>query len=75
LSSLKELNFLLKELRPDILTKGSNYRKEQIIESEIIESFGGKVVLIPITKGVSSSKIIHHIINDYSAYPDAGLHC
>jgi len=70
LSSLKELNFLLKELRPDILTKGSNYRKEQIIESE-----RGKVVLIPITKGVSSSKIIHHIINNYSAYPDAGLHC
>ncbi len=73
--SSKELNFLLKELRPDILTKGSNYRKEQIIESEIIESFGGKVVLIPITKGVSSSKIIHNIINNYSAYPNTGLHC
>lgn len=54
---------LLKALRPDILTKGSNYTGESVRGHEIVEQFGGRVDLVPITEEVSSSRIINQIKN------------
>ena len=61
LFSTKDLEHLIDAVRPDILTKGSNYTTETVLGREIVESSGGRVVLIPITEPVSSTRIINQI--------------
>jgi D-beta-D-heptose 7-phosphate kinase/D-beta-D-heptose 1-phosphate adenosyltransferase len=61
LFSTKELEHLIEAVQPDILTKGSNYTTETVLGREIVERSGGRVVLIPITEAVSSTRIINQI--------------
>ncbi len=49
---------LIKLIRPDILTKGSDYQKHEIIGLREVESWRGKVVVIKKIKGESTSNII-----------------
>ncbi len=62
--STDQLKDLIKEIRPDILTKGSDYKKEDVVGREIVEGYGGRVALIPVAEGISSSKIINNIVNN-----------
>jgi D-beta-D-heptose 7-phosphate kinase/D-beta-D-heptose 1-phosphate adenosyltransferase len=50
---------LIKKLKPSILVKGADYTKEQVVGGEFVESYGGKIKLVKLTKGKSSSKIIN----------------
>jgi len=59
--SSKELINLIKIIQPDILTKGSNYTTTQVFGRERVEALGGKVVLIPVTEDISSTRIIDTI--------------
>jgi len=61
LFSTKKLEHVIETVRPDILTKGSNYTTETVLGREIVERSGGRVVLIPITEAVSSTRIINQI--------------
>jgi len=61
LFSTNELEHVIEAIRPDILTKGSNYTTETVLGREIVERSGGRVVLIPITEAVSSTRIINQI--------------
>jgi D-beta-D-heptose 7-phosphate kinase/D-beta-D-heptose 1-phosphate adenosyltransferase len=56
-----ELESLLAEVKPDVLTKGSNYSWEEVQGRSLVEGFGGRVALIPITEDVSASRIIDAI--------------
>jgi len=56
-----ELNQVIESIRPDILTKGSNYDSEEVAGRELVESYGGRVELIPITEEISSTQIINTI--------------
>lgn len=58
-----ELEKVIKSIRPDVLTKGSNYDSEAVQGREIVENYGGQVALIPITEEISSSQIINNIKN------------
>jgi D-beta-D-heptose 7-phosphate kinase/D-beta-D-heptose 1-phosphate adenosyltransferase len=58
-----ELDDVIKSIRPDILTKGSNYDSEEVEGREIVENYGGRVELVPITEEISSSQIINNIKN------------
>ena len=49
---------ILNTLQPDILVKGNNYVVEEVVGKEIVESYGGKVVLLPMVDGLSSDKIL-----------------
>lgn len=49
---------LIDVIRPDVLVKGGDYKKEEIAGSALVESYGGKVVIIPVIKGYRSSKIV-----------------
>ena len=57
------LEEVIKSIRPDVLTKGSNYESEAVEGREIVEKFGGRVELIPITEDISSTRIINDIKN------------
>ncbi|OQX28152.1 MAG: bifunctional heptose 7-phosphate kinase/heptose 1-phosphate adenyltransferase [Desulfobacteraceae bacterium IS3] len=59
--SSDELKKLIETLKPDVLTKGSNYSPEKVLGYEIVERLGGRVVLFPVNDGVSSSDIINMI--------------
>ena len=52
---------LIQALRPDIIAKGGDYTEEQVVGGDAVQSWGGKVMLIPIVPGRSSSGIIEKL--------------
>jgi D-beta-D-heptose 7-phosphate kinase/D-beta-D-heptose 1-phosphate adenosyltransferase len=61
LFSTEGLEDVIESVRPDVLTKGSNYTTKTVLGREIMEKFGGRVELITITEAVSSTQIINQI--------------
>ena len=57
----QELDRVLEAVRPDVLTKGSNYETDEVLGREVVERYGGRVALIPVTESVSASRIIDTI--------------
>jgi D-beta-D-heptose 7-phosphate kinase/D-beta-D-heptose 1-phosphate adenosyltransferase len=48
---------LIRALKPDILVKGADYTLETVVGREIVESYGGKVQLVDILEGHSTTRI------------------
>jgi len=46
---------------PDILVKGGDYKKEDVVGKEVVEKNGGDVVIIPFVDGKSTTNIINRI--------------
>jgi len=65
--SSRELKKLIEIMRPDVLTKGSNYTSEEVFGRERVEALGGKVVLIPVSENISSTRIINNIKSSNTA--------
>ncbi len=59
-----QLPEILAALKPDVLTKGSNYPATEVSGREVVYSYGGQVVIIPITDAVSISGLIRQICSD-----------
>jgi D-beta-D-heptose 7-phosphate kinase/D-beta-D-heptose 1-phosphate adenosyltransferase len=57
----RDLHKVIESIRPDILTKGSDYESEKVLGRDIVESYGGRVELIPVTAEISSTQIINTI--------------
>ena len=49
---------LITVLRPDVLVKGGDYRPDQVVGRDIVEGRGGRVVLIPLAEGHSTTGIV-----------------
>jgi len=49
---------LIKMLKPDILVKGGDWNKEDIIGRDFVESINGKVKVVPFVKNYSTSSIM-----------------
>src|ERR1700744_6239276 len=49
---------LIKALRPDLLVKGADYRIDQVVGAEVVQSYGGRVMLAPIVPGYSTTNMI-----------------
>jgi D-beta-D-heptose 7-phosphate kinase/D-beta-D-heptose 1-phosphate adenosyltransferase len=62
--SSHQLNELIETLRPAVLTKGSNYSANDVLGREIVERFGGRVEIIPVTEDISTNRIIDNIKNN-----------
>ena len=56
---------IIAAVKPDILVKGGDWRVEDIVGRDVVESYGGKVCTIPFVEGASSSRIINSIIEKY----------
>jgi rfaE bifunctional protein nucleotidyltransferase chain/domain len=48
-------------LKPDIYFKAGDYKPEQLTSGDLVESYGGKVVLIPIEYDTSTTQIIEKL--------------
>ncbi len=53
---------LIKKVRPDILVKGGDYRRDQVVGKEFVESYGGRLKIIPFVGAYSTSAILNKII-------------
>jgi D-beta-D-heptose 7-phosphate kinase / D-beta-D-heptose 1-phosphate adenosyltransferase len=49
---------LIRAVRPDVLVKGDDYRDDQVVGGTDVKAWGGRVVLVPVVPGRSSSGII-----------------
>jgi D-beta-D-heptose 7-phosphate kinase/D-beta-D-heptose 1-phosphate adenosyltransferase len=49
---------LIAALKPDVLVKGADYRKEEVVGADIVEAEGGKVVLAELVPGHSTTATI-----------------
>jgi D-beta-D-heptose 7-phosphate kinase/D-beta-D-heptose 1-phosphate adenosyltransferase len=56
-----QLPEMLRNLRPDVLTKGSNYPEQEVAGREIVQAYGGRVQILPVTETVSVSGLINRI--------------
>jgi D-glycero-beta-D-manno-heptose 1-phosphate adenylyltransferase len=52
---------LLKIIRPNMLVKGGDYQVETIVGYDLVTSYGGKVITLPLVKGYSTTSIIKKI--------------
>jgi D-beta-D-heptose 7-phosphate kinase/D-beta-D-heptose 1-phosphate adenosyltransferase len=49
---------LLADLRPDVWVKGSDYTGQAIPEAPVVEAAGGRVVLLPVVDGYSTTRLV-----------------
>ena len=52
---------LIESIRPDVLVKGSDYSENEVVGGAEVKSWGGRIALIPIVPGRSTSGIIEKL--------------
>ena len=52
---------LIETLRPDVLVKGADYTIETVVGAEIVQSYGGKIVLADLADGHSTTNTIERL--------------
>lgn len=52
---------LIKHLKPDIMVKGADYTEDTIVGAKEVRSWGGRVAVIPLTPGQSTTAIIEKL--------------
>jgi D-beta-D-heptose 7-phosphate kinase/D-beta-D-heptose 1-phosphate adenosyltransferase len=48
---------IIKALEPDTLVKGSDYKLEDVVGKDVVETYGGSVKLVELVKGYSTSQL------------------
>ena len=52
---------LIDQIRPDVLVKGEDWAKAGVVGRSVVESYGGKVKLMPLVEGRSTTSVISRI--------------
>jgi D-beta-D-heptose 7-phosphate kinase/D-beta-D-heptose 1-phosphate adenosyltransferase len=52
---------LVRHLRPDVLVKGGDYVPATVVGRDEVESWGGRVVIVPLREGQSTTSIIERM--------------
>ena len=52
---------LIEAIKPSVLAKGADYTREQVVGHEIVEAHGGRVALIDLVEGRSTTNLIRRI--------------
>lgn len=50
---------LIEEIKPDILVKGADYKPEEVVGKDLVESYGGQLHLVSFVDGHSTTNIIN----------------
>lgn len=59
---------LISAIIPDVLVKGGDWAKEDIVGKEVVEHNGGEVYSLPLYGDYSTSRIINIILSRFSSY-------
>lgn len=54
---------LIKLLRPDVIVKGADYKASEVVGADLVEGWGGKVVLAELKDGFSTTATIERLNN------------
>ncbi len=57
---------IISKIKPDYLFKGGDWKKNKVVGREIVESYGGKVVILPYLKGYSTTQLVKKICTKLS---------
>jgi rfaE bifunctional protein nucleotidyltransferase chain/domain len=52
---------LVSHLRPDVIVKGGDYSEDTIVGAAEVKSWGGRVLIVPLTPGHSTTTIIRKL--------------
>jgi D-beta-D-heptose 7-phosphate kinase/D-beta-D-heptose 1-phosphate adenosyltransferase len=52
---------LIRAVRPDVLIKGADYRRDEVVGAEYVESYGGRVHLAGLLPGYSTTRLIQRL--------------
>jgi D-beta-D-heptose 7-phosphate kinase / D-beta-D-heptose 1-phosphate adenosyltransferase len=52
---------MIRALRPDVLVKGSDYTVDQVVGGDLVQGWGGKVVLVTLREGHSTTGTIRRM--------------
>jgi D-beta-D-heptose 7-phosphate kinase / D-beta-D-heptose 1-phosphate adenosyltransferase len=55
---------LLEVLKPEVLVKGGDYLKEQVVGWQIVEAYGGQVIALDYLDDCSTTSILQKIQSD-----------
>ncbi|MGA7144882.1 MAG: D-glycero-beta-D-manno-heptose 1-phosphate adenylyltransferase [Desulfobacterales bacterium] len=58
---------LIQAIKPDVLVKGADWEETNIIGSDVVKAYGGKVVRIKLVPDISTSSIIRRILKLYGS--------
>ena len=56
-----ELVAVCKPYVADVLVKGADYRKEDVVGADVVEGYGGRVHLAPVRDGFSTTRLIERM--------------
>lgn len=54
---------IIRAVQPDVLVKGADWAPDKIVGRDTVEAHGGKVILMPVEQGWSTSSIVEKIRN------------
>ena len=54
---------LIRRLRPDVLVKGADYKRADVAGGDEVEGWGGRVLLVPLVEGKSTSAVVDRLRN------------
>src|SRR5436190_20381933 len=58
---------LIRALKPDVLVKGADYAPAAIVGAKDVESWGGRVVRVPLVAGQSTTSLLARLRGDRGA--------
>jgi D-beta-D-heptose 7-phosphate kinase/D-beta-D-heptose 1-phosphate adenosyltransferase len=56
---------LITAIVPNVLVKGADYKKENVVGWDFVEAHGGRVALAPLIDGRSTSNLIRRILDTH----------
>ena len=55
---------IIKKIQPEIIVKGGDYDEDDVVGKNFISKYDGSVIILPLTKGFSSTSILNKIENE-----------
>ena len=55
---------LIREVQPDVLVKGADWADKGVVGRDLVEARGGKVVLVPLLEGRSTTRTLERLSGD-----------
>jgi D-beta-D-heptose 7-phosphate kinase/D-beta-D-heptose 1-phosphate adenosyltransferase len=52
---------LIRAIRPDVLVKGADYRRDEVVGADLVESWGGRVHLAALRQGTSTTGLLQRL--------------
>jgi len=52
---------LIAAVQPDVLVKGSDWAAEDVVGRDVVEARGGRVILIPVVAGFSTTSLVERL--------------